>query len=244
MCTVTWAAQPDGGMALCFSRDEQHGRAAGLSPRIWEGGFLAPVDGAAGGTWLAVRSDGLILALLNHYPDGHRMRRGAPSRGDVIPALARAGEVVEAQRLRKLAAGRNPFRLLAIGDGANRLFTWDGRHVSSRLCGETGMVTGSSWNTLPVIAARRHAWLAWQKANPQPALEDLRHFHAAATHPRGAAWAVCMRREDARTVSLNTVLVEKSRAVMTHQSRSPDADHFSAAGKSLSLALTAPAFAA
>ena len=106
------------------------------------------------------------------------------------------------------------------------------------------MVTGSSWNTLPVVAARRHAWRALEKANPQPALQELRQFHAISSHPRGAAWAVCMRREDARTVSLNTVLVEKSRATMTHQTRSPEADCFSAAETSLSLTLTEPAFAA
>lgn len=231
-------------MALCFSRDEQHARTAGLPPRVWSGGFLAPVDAAAGGTWLAVRKDGLILALLNHYPEGHRMRHGAPSRGDVITALAPAGEPVDAQRLRRVAAGRNPFRLLAIGPGLNRLFTWDGHHISGRDVSGTGMVTGSSWNTLPVIAARRHAWLAWQKANPEPAIDDLRQFHAISFHPRGAAWAICMRREDARTVSLNTVLVANSLATMTHQTRDLGTDEFSAAATSRTLKLTEPAFAA
>ena len=50
-------------------RDERRDRAPARPPRRWrgaDGGFTAPVDGDAGGTWISAKDSGVVLALLNH----------------------------------------------------------------------------------------------------------------------------------------------------------------------------------
>ena len=78
MCSVSWS-RARGGLIVVMNRDERRDRAAACRPRRWpgdgeSGGFTAPVDGDAGGTWIAVRETGVVLALLNHQP-----ARPAPS---------------------------------------------------------------------------------------------------------------------------------------------------------------------
>lgn len=225
MCTLTWSHRPSGGLALCFNRDEKHERPTGLPPVVWEeGGFLAPQDGPRGGTWLAVLRDGRVLALLNHYPANFTPASQGPSRGGVIPALAAGAGQPDLATLRQhIRPGMNPFRLLLLapGDHAPLMFTWDGdsltcQHPAPRT---TGMFTSSSWNTHSVVAARHAAFRAWKEKHPRPALEDLSAFHCRMRHPLGTAWAVCMSRKDARTVSLNTVCLHHGRVVMTHRAR-------------------------
>lgn len=70
MCTVTWLADPAGGYALWFNRDERRTRPPGLPPAAAAAGdmpYLAPIDAEAGGTWLAVNAAGVTVGLLNHY---------------------------------------------------------------------------------------------------------------------------------------------------------------------------------
>jgi hypothetical protein len=42
-------------------------------------------------------------------------------------------------------------------------------------------------------------------------------FHAEGAHPRGTAWAVCMSRADARTVSRTVVEWRAGRVSMTYR---------------------------
>ena len=67
MCTVSWLYHP-GGYQLFCNRDEKHHRLPALPPLscVHRGmQYVAPVDGDAGGTWLAVNEAGLTLCLLN-----------------------------------------------------------------------------------------------------------------------------------------------------------------------------------
>jgi hypothetical protein len=232
MCSVTWVNSGQGSLALAFSRDERHVRPEGLPPQVWErGGFLAPCDSSAGGTWLAVRKDGAVLALLNHYPRAFIPQKTAPSRGALIPALAATYDKPSLDTLHShLLPGMNPFRLLwweLYAPGAV-LFTWDGCRLRRRRLASSpvGMLTSSSWQTTAVVAARHALFRRWLGQNFQPSLQDLETFHRQEKHPRGPEWAVCMSRADARTVSLNTVYVTPHEARMTHEVRRADSQGF------------------
>lgn len=115
MCTLSVIALSDGsgvcGLRAVMNRDEERGRSEAAPPSWRElpvaGAPLRaiwPTDQAAGGTWIAARSDGLLLALLNGNPtlrdrwspgvasgNAAGTRPGWPqrpiSRGRLIPAL-------------------------------------------------------------------------------------------------------------------------------------------------------------
>lgn len=239
---MTWARRAD-ELTLCFNRDEQHSRAESLPPRVWREGFLAPVDGDAMGTWLAVKTDGTVLALLNHYPPDFTKRTPAPSRGALVAALAAHPELPTPALLRRLGAeSMNPFRLVALSMTRTVVFTWNGRRLSrDGMFGDTGFITSSSWQTQAVTAVRHEMFRRWLQEIEIPKLEQMIQFHSIAHHAKGSAWAVCMRREDARSVSLNTIHITKGRAVMTHQFRTQGATSFDADVHTMQMHLSATA---
>lgn len=234
MCTVTWSFRAKGELRLCFNRDERHERATSLPPLRWDGDSIAPVDATAGGTWLAVRRDGVVLALLNHYPKSRisGSQAASASRGSIIPQLASQSVTPCVTALRRLTPHTMlPYRLLVLTPAAQAsLFTWNGGKLSVRDLpnGVTGMLTSSSWQSASVYAARRGFFRAWSKAHTRPSLNNLREFHSITMHPRGPAWAICMTRDDAQTVSLNTLSIGNQQARMTHQQRPRDASSFDA----------------
>jgi hypothetical protein len=225
MCSVTWTHPRPGELVLCFNRDEKHTRPAGLPPCVWDvGGFLAPRDASGGGTWLAVRRDGAVLALLNHYPAGFTPASASPSRGLLIPALAATENKISSALLRqRIPPGMNPFRLLCLmpKELSAVVFIWDGTRLTRRRLAPrtTGMLTSSSRNTAAVVASRHTVFRRWLKKHAHPSQADLEVFHRETRHPCGSAWAVCMNRDDARTVSLDTLHLRDGRAVMTHHPR-------------------------
>ena len=198
-----------------MNRDERRDRAPARPPRRWRGGvetFTAPVDGDAGGTWIAARDSGLVLALLNH-----QRARGAPapsappiSRGRLVTTLAAEGGVPDAARLRAAGlAAFAPFRLF-VGAAAvpPRVFTWNGVALTTRrLDPRVGFLTSSSWNPRAVIPARHARFRAFLRAHRSPSRGDLVAFHNDASDARGGAWAICMSREEACTVSMTVVEV-------------------------------------
>lgn len=230
MCTVSWSLKKNGGLNLCFNRDEKHQRPAGLPPRLWPEGILAPVDPLAGGTWIAIRLDGMVLALLNHYPRGYIPQVNNQSRGQLIPLFANATGHPEISTLKLFKAdSMNPFRLLSVSpSGHSQVITWDGNNFSQQHNDENyiGMLTSSSWNTSSVVTARHREFRQWIKSHPTPDLSAHLAYHTNSFHKRGSAWAVCMSREEARSVSLNAITVSGSNAAMTHQLRPEGTDEF------------------
>ncbi len=91
MCTVTWW-QEQGSWELFCNRDEQRSHLPARPPRLsGRAGarFLAPVDGDAGGTWIAGNEHGLGLCLLNDYESEPRsLALSRISRGLLVRDLA------------------------------------------------------------------------------------------------------------------------------------------------------------
>lgn len=233
-----------------MNRDERRDCAPGRPPRRWPGArdggaFTAPVDGDAGGTWIAVRDSGVVLALLNHQParraprvdDGTAASRPArrplddsttatppprTSRGRLVTALAAETGIPDAARLRAAGLGSfAPFRLFIAGPSTPpRVLTWNGVSLASRwLDPRRGFLTSSSWNPRAVIAARQATFRAFARHHRQPTRADLVAFHARRDDPRGTPWAICMAREDACTVSTTVVEAGPAGASMRYRAR-------------------------
>jgi hypothetical protein len=228
MCSLSWVRGP-GALIVVMNRDERRDRAPAQPPRRWrgkDGGFTAPVDGEGGGTWIAVKDSGVVLALLNHQAGeatGAVAAAGAErriSRGLLVTRLAAAAGIPDAARLRAAGlASYAPFRLFVTGPHVPpRVFTWDGAALRARrLDPRLGFLTSSSWKPSAVIPARHARFRAFARRHPRPTRADLTAFHAQADDPRGTPWAIRMSRDDARTVSVTVVEAGPSGASMRYR---------------------------
>jgi hypothetical protein len=148
----------------------------------------------------------------------------SPTRGLLIPALSATDEKITSALLHQhISAGINPFRLLCLmpQEQSAVVFTWDGTSLMRRrLAPRTiGMLTSSSWNTAAVVTSRHAIFRRWLKTHAHPTLTELEAFHRETRHIHGPAWAVCMSRDDARTVSLDTLHLHEGRSFMAHHPR-------------------------
>ena len=209
MCTASWILR-DGGYELFFNRDEKRRRAHALPPRQDDAGgvaYLAPQDGDAGGTWIAVNELGLALCLLNRYPDPQR--GSYVSRGHLVRGLAGAPAAEEiAARLAELERTEEPrfrpFVLLVLEPGTAPLrLTWDGRHVDRDT--PSPPVSSSGYDPQGIGEVRRRQWRE-TLGTATPSSEELAAFHRSHRPERGP-FSPCMHRDNARTVSFTHVRV-------------------------------------
>ena len=205
------------------SRDELRSRAPELAPqqRTLSNGATAswPTDPDAGGTWVAVRDDGLYLGLLNLNlrDDELDPRRPTPtiSRGSVIPALIESATLDDAvDRLKSMTLrGMNPFRLLIAGPGSDgcpryTIARFDAMELGfpcpiARL--ERPVCMASSGLGDELVQCR--VPLFGQMVSPHASQADQHRFHRH-QWPDRPELSVLMSREDARTSSITTVVVE------------------------------------
>jgi len=240
LCTLSFIKIPN-GIRLIHSRDEQRTRAPGQPPSVWsvdEHKLLSPRDPDAGGTWVALRDDGVILAVMNRNPEPPPTlnRSSLSSRGLLIGDLAaQPPEALESALQEIQAAKFAPFRAFAAippRDGKPAVLAaaeWQARSASpqSRPKVTTHQLPAcwaSSGLGDSVVADRLP--LFDRTVTPNPTAESQAAFHNHAWPSRGEA-SVFMSRPDAHTVSITTVEAfsppdENSLAgIMTHTNISP-----------------------
>jgi Transport and Golgi organisation 2 len=211
MCTASWLSS-EGRFHLLFNRDEVRSRENGEGPRLHDSEgvrFVAPLDGRAGGAWIAVSERGLVLALLNRSagvrPDS------AGSRGRLIPRLAAAidRDDLIARLLREPLRDLPPFRLAAFWphSAIARLATWDGASLAHvDLPPEVGLLCSSGLGDERAATERGEVWERSRAEPGEWTLDRQRRFHRSHA-PEASAWSVCMHRDDAETVSYTEVEV-------------------------------------
>lgn len=227
MCTVSWLVRPD-GYELYFNRDELRTRKPAEPPRIWQRGavrFLAPVDGEAGGTWLAVNEFGLTVGLLNLYGESV-LSSGDPcafkSRGFLVEHLAASANValLRAQLAPTLLKSFRPFTLVALTPSepvwAGR---WDGERLTTVVLDQP-LLSSSGYDAAGAEAARRELWRQMALGEDELSPDHLLSFHCSHQPERGP-FSPCMHRDDARTVSFARVVVSPDAATMSYADGPP-----------------------
>jgi hypothetical protein len=206
MCTLSLLPQA-GGYQAWMNRDEAPERGAQarrLADARMDGLNAAyPVDGPSGGTWLGVNAAGLLLALLNQYPQPAPAR--APlSRGTLIPqALGQPDAASAARRLRALDPAQvGPCLLVLAGPGQPTLsLRWKADGWALRDHGRGPLLFASSGVDAVAAEALRRAQFEAALPGGAPALEALHRSHQGGPGPL----SVCMHRGASRSVSLTRV---------------------------------------
>lgn len=226
MCTLSWIPGLDGHV-LMVNRDERRTRPRALPPSVLvvDGvSVLAPTDPEGGGTWVAVNSAGVTLALANRYHDtipAERWHR--VSRGRLVTSLASASglEEIEARLAEERLQRFDGFTLVALEPGAPaRLFAWDGRALSAEVRSAPGLLVASSAaDEVAAVAARRAVFAE------VPAVEGWTRRALCRAHsshaPAQGPLSICMHRDEASTVSLTHVEVDPERVTMTYHAGQP-----------------------
>lgn len=244
MCTVTIVPihdKVDPILRIACNRDESRLRPAALPPQLrrfdqrWA---ILPVDPVSDGTWIAVNDVGLVMVLLNQHVGRARptLEASRVSRGTIIPSLLHCDHLHDAERLaRKLATESfAPFRLIladrteTIGisavEGALRIA------APSRIDAPL-MFTSSGLGDALVQGPRQELFREWfQAGDGWVAKQDAFHRHSWPDRPH---LSVCMRREDARTVSYTVIELRARSAMLTYRPQPPDE-----AGPPVSLGMT------
>jgi hypothetical protein len=208
MCTLSIVPTP-AGLRLAFNRDELRTRPAALPPvphAVGRRAALWPIDPVSGGTWIAVTSAGLALAVLNVNSRETNNVSGKPgrSRGTIIPALADATGLGDAiARARRLPLAQHaPFRLVLAEGCCVAGLRWDGSRASltaPRRVSAPLLFTSSGLGDHIVAQPRRRRFAALVSSAADPvAGQDAFHREV---WPGREHLAVCMRRPDAATVS-------------------------------------------
>ncbi len=218
MCTASWLIRP-GGFELFFNRDESGARLPARPPEVIlvEGvRVILPIDGNAGGSWIAVNELGLALCLLNVWEESGEAGAIAttPSRGWILRALAGAafqeevGGTLESMDLAPYAG----FRLAAFAPGAlPSIWRWSGGELGR----EEARLPLASSSLDEERAHSERSRLLSELASGGLDRSVLEAFHASHAPARGP-FSPCMHRADAATRSATHVLVAQDRIQMRY----------------------------
>lgn len=219
------------GVRLACNRDELRTRPAALAPAVRRFGerlAILPVDPQSGGTWVAASDAGLAFSLLNVNPAPGLDRaelESRPSRGLIIPALLPSASLQDAVNAASAvdAARARPFRLVVADRCSWAALRCDGRTVAVEGTGGIGrpaLFTTSGLGDQLVERPRRALFeQMFASSGDLAAAQDQFHRHSWPERPE---LSVCMRRAEARTVSLTVIELRPEWASMSHFAGPPD----------------------
>jgi transport and Golgi organization protein 2 len=216
MCTVT-VRRGAGELLLTMNRDERLDRAAEEPPRRIPGevdrpSWMAPFDGATGGTWIGVNDRGVAACLLNGYSPADEALRGTPgvpSRGSIIPRILEDQDGSGPVALREAIdfSAYPSFTLLVVSAHGGEVVRWShGGGIEREPVAEGWtLLTSSSWREPDVARYRARAFEAW-RLDGEGEVEGIPRLHLLAP-PGEEPSAPLMTRPDAATRSITQVHV-------------------------------------
>jgi len=181
MCTVSFIRVKE-KVFLASNRDEKHFRSSAIPPTIYEsetGKLLFPKDPDAGGTWVAMHENGNAIIFLNgafifHLSQPpYRLSRGVI----LLELITHSSPLNHFSKINLTSI--EPFTAVIWEE--NRLYEtrWDGSQKHSQ---ELDSTIPHIWSSATLyneeVISRRKSWFyKWQQQNPEPALDDILHFH-------------------------------------------------------------------
>jgi hypothetical protein len=182
MCTLVLLLRPghDWPLLIAANRDERLDRPADPPGHWWpdQPEVAGGRDRTAGGTWLAVRGDGAVAAVLNRA-DSLGSATGFRSRGELpLLALRHPDAAAGARAIAALGEVYRPYNLIVADRGAAWLVRSGegGRPAAARLADGLHMVTARDPDDVSSARVARHLprlraaaapappdWSAWQR---------------------------------------------------------------------------------
>lgn len=186
MSTLTYYPYSGTEYSLRFSRDTSKRRGHAKLPQVHRTGSMQtiyPIDKAAGGTWVAVQSDGTAFAVLGRPRSGKN--KGGKSRERIILKLL--GAISEKDIRSKVQALEvkkySPFGLIVIvrhPDEGFKVFNWewDGRILTSmNKTNQPELWATAAHDETQAFRYRKHQWEKLIAQSPPPSEETLSFFH-------------------------------------------------------------------
>jgi len=222
MCTITWVRE-DRQYDLFCNRDERKTRKRAIPPAVHrtnDVSFLAPIDGDAGGTWIAANESGLTLTLLNYYHASVAVEPPAVrSRGLLVADLVTCTDLQEIEdALRNVELQQyNPFVLISFSASDDPLRSrWDGSILlHDRLSDSDLPLTTSAFEPGRVAQARRKTFSEYRDLWGGISIDMLNAYHRS-VEDEDSACAVCMDRSDSSTVSFTHVTISPDEISMAY----------------------------
>jgi hypothetical protein len=175
MCTLFFRHSPDDEypLAILSNRDEAYDRPSGGWD--WRGSgkhYFAPIDLEAGGTWIGLSRNGVVVALTNIFPG--REDSGFRSRGELVTDLLQldaAAGASTAMAKSFTTHSYNTFNLLVADPLTAFAFSWAGDELAEPRCSQRrvaraggGMPEGTSTG----VPSRRRLRYPLQPQAPGP----------------------------------------------------------------------------
>jgi len=213
MCTVTFIPLTD-HCYLTSNRDEHSTRGQAIAPKKIEvNGYelIYPKDSDAGGTWIATKSTGEAIVLLN---GGFIKHQSNPpykkSRGIILLNIFTECEPLKTLETEDLT-NIEPFTLIYFSNQLLTEFRWDGliKHFK-----ELNSSIPYIWSSVtlyePEIINKRQNWFnKWLHINPNPELKDILNFHLNAGEGDAAIDINMNRKNELFTVSISSIFISK-----------------------------------
>lgn len=181
MCTVTFIRKRE-HFFITSNRDEKIHRGKALPPSVYHIGLadlLFPKDTDAGGTWIVLKNNTTAAVLLN---GGFVSHQSAPpyrrSRGLILLDILAASDP-ESFFTKINLTEIEPFTLILLQDYKLYECRWNGQEkFKSLLDTQQNYIWSSATLYAESTQQQRLEWFAkWQKANPDPDIENIVHFH-------------------------------------------------------------------
>ncbi len=221
MCTVTFLPLKD-RVLITSNRDEHVLRAPAALPeavRTEHGNILFPRDGQAGGTWIALHSNGNAMVLLNGAWKRHEHQPPyRKSRGLIFLDIFNTATPSDTFSDIELD-GIEPFTLVIWEHNSLTETRWDGtRKYLTRLPADVPRIWSSATLYDEEVIALRKRWFAdWLAATTVKNAETIRRFHEWGGNGDETIALKMNRNGLLQTVSITGMEIGTSKAAMYYR---------------------------
>lgn len=225
MCTLTYLPLSDNTYLLTSNRDESPLRKKAKAPEITKingAKVLYPMDGRAGGTWIAASEANRIACLLNgaferHWPNPpYRLSRGLM----VLDSFRyhKVDEFISHYDFK----GMEPFTFVAFEHLHQTVINelrWDGQQsYVKRYDATKPQIWSSASLYTPEVVKRREQWFQkWLKEHTEYDVNEIRQFHMFGGEGDIYNDIRMNRLELVKTISITSVKVETGKIEMWYK---------------------------
>lgn len=218
MCTLSWVIEAE-GYQLFFNRDEQKHRAPALSPEIFNSNKLSvvmPVDPIGKGSWIASNELGVTVCLLNNY-QGNTPIGDLISRGQIVKTLVMTNSVIDLKSaLFEIPLSQfAPFTVVIFYPSNTHSvlsYCWDGETLNEISAASPMISSGIALQEVTDYRKDIYKLITIKGVTSARLSEFHQHQHQQYGH-----LSVRMSRDDAQTVSVTNVVVNRDEIQMNYR---------------------------